>query len=444
MDSQSPRSAPETAIERLERLRVESQGQRIVSMPLLKGVGHLVLDPLLIQEVFTSTLFIRPPFFRKAFGEGLLLAEGDRWSLSRRTVQPGLSPACVRSFAPMVYRFIEDLRDEWSNASDAGREVEVVADLAASVLRCAVNALLGADLGPHDARARSVVRLTAASNKLAGLGVFDPKALIDVEMVATLQKERAELESLAHELIEKRQNEPTEAEQSQDILSRLLEPSFLEAPVGDGGCPVGEKGLLDEIVLLLLASVETTTASTANAIELLSQHPEILQRMRTEIHAADPQVEDLPRHLPFTLACLRESLRIRPPVWFNGRYALERVELSSGDVVEEGDHVYMCPYLVHHDPDLWEEPDSYRPERFIDNEVREGASYMPFGLGRHYCVGAGLATLIGTTVLARIIGDFDVVISKRPTHEPDSGFLLGPALDSRAHVTRCSGNPRRT
>jgi cytochrome P450 len=428
MSGLPPPAAPERALDRLERLRAQSAGKSVISMSMAKGSGHLLVDHVLIREVLTSKTFIRPAFLRRAFGEGLLFAEGERWEVSRRTLQPMLTPRCIRDFAPLVGRFVGELREEWLAAARSGEEVDVVSDLAGTVMRSSVASLFGVDLGAHDPRAISVIRLSGASNQLAGLGVFDPKKLIDTEMTTVLREERANLEALAHEIVGKRRSDP-EAHDRSDMLTSLLDTEFLDATVEDG-CPIGEKGLLDELVLLLLASVETTTASTANAIELLGRNPDALKRLRAEVDG-----DDRSREHPYTTSCFRESLRIRPPVWFNGRYALERVELSNGHVIEKGGYVFICPYLVHHDPDLWEEPDVYRPERFLDGNVREGGEFMPFGLGHHYCVGSGLATLIGTEILAGVLGCLDVSILDRPTEEPVDGFLLGPALGSTARLS---------
>lgn len=433
MSGVPPPIASERALDRLERLRTESKGKQVISMPMLKGTGHLLVDHRLIREVLTSTAFIRPPFFGKAFGTGLLFADGERWKVSRRTIQPMLSGRCIQGHATLVARFVDELRDEWQAAAGAGSEVPVVVDLAGLVLRSSVAALFGVDLGAHDARAISVLRLSGAANQLAGLGVFDPKALVDPEMTTILREERSKVEALAIELVRARRAE-SGAEDPSDLLSCLLDTAFLDAPV-EGKCPIGEQGLLDEMVLLLLASVETTTASTANAIELLGQNPAAIERLRTEIDSIEQDEENRLPERPWTTSCFRESLRIRPPVWFNARCALERFELSSGDVIEKDGFVFICPYLVHHDPELWVEADQYRPQRFLEEEVREGDVFMPFGLGRHYCVGAGLATLIGTEVLARTISTLDIAILARPTSEPVDGFLIGPAIGSKARIS---------
>ena len=425
----------ESALEKLERLRAQAGGKRIVPMPMVKGIGHLIVDHSLILEVLSSTNFIRAPYLSDAFGEGLLLAEGERWSISRPTIQPFYSAKQISRHAERLGQFADELRDSWLDAARSGREVAFVRDLVGLVFRSSVFVMSGVDVGPNDPRGISVIRLTGAANQLSGLGIFDPKSLISPAMAGALRDERKVLEEFSRELGEAHQEQIKSQSQSDCLLSRLMSSEFLDASVN--GCPIGGKGLIDEIVLLLQASVETTTASIGNTIELLAANPEDLERLREEIKEVG---NDPAQPLPWSTACYREGLRLRPPVWFNGRQALEKFELSSGDIIEQGGFVFICPYLVHRDPELWAEPEEYRPQRFIDKPVRENSAYLPFGLGRHYCIGAGLATMVATGVLRRVFGTLNITPQLRASAEPLEGFLLGPTLDSTAIVTPIDSN----
>lgn len=422
----------ESAVARLERLRRESEGRRVVTMPLLAGFGHLVLDAGMIQEIFTNTSLIRPPFFRKAIGKGLIVAEGDRWTLSRRTVQPELSPRTVGSMGDLVRNQIALLLEEWSDPASDGSSIPLVTHVTETVFRIALTALFGCDVGAHDPRARSVIRLSSAYNELTGLGVFDSRAKVGAEMLKTIQTERATIDSLGRDLVQNRRESRAPGCPG-FLIDKLMDPAFTDRPIGPDQCPIGGDGLIEEIVLMLLASVETTTASTINTIDFLSQHPDAVGRLRDE--AAETPCEAAPTDRPWLLACFRESLRLRPPVWFNGRYATEEIEFSTGDVVGEGDHIYVCPYLMHREPSLWDHPDLFDPDRFFEKSIRESAAFMPFGLGRHYCVGSGLATLVATSFVSAIFGGFDVSIHEKSDGDPRGGFLLGPDLDVRATLT---------
>ena len=413
---------PETPLQRLERLRSEFAGKDIISMPLAKGSGHLVMKPDLVREVWGSRNFVRPPFIRKAFGEGLLFSDGDRWTHSRRSIQPKLTPKCVHAHKAQIEHFSHILVSRWKSAAGTQTPVQFVEDIAGFVFQTTMGTLFGIDVDPLDPKSLAVIRLTAACNELAGLGVFDPRVLIKPDLIKTLQTERNHVEDLVHQILSQREGSITD-----DLLSTLMQPDFIDADIADAGCPVGHDGLVSELVLLLLASVETTTTSIANTFELLSTQPQSIQLIREEYRTHGCAAE-------YTTSCFKESLRIRPPVWFNGRVATQGITLSNQHEINEGDHVYICPYLLHRDPKLWSNPDDFLPSRFTTNSVKEGPYYLPFGLGRHYCVGAGFATMLGTTLISKVLQNIDIHISTQASNDPGGGFLLGPALDSKANL----------
>ncbi|WP_329002011.1 cytochrome P450 [Kribbella sp. NBC_00709] len=88
---------------------------------------------------------------------------------------------------------------------------------------------------------------------------------------------------------------------------------------------------------------------------------------------------------------VREALRLWPPAWLLHRDVRQPVEIGDRKA-EPGDHVFICTYLMHRRPEIWADPDSYRPERWIDPPERYRDAYLPFGVGAAACVGAGFVT----------------------------------------------------
>lgn len=109
--------------------------------------------------------------------------------------------------------------------------------------------------------------------------------------------------------------------------------------------------------------------------------------------AARPEFND-PAH---TAAVVREALRLYPSGWIGSRVAATDVEVG-GVEVPAGRMVLYSPYLTHRDPDLWPDPDAFRPERFDGPQPAWG--YVPFAAGERTCLGAGLATLMLRTAVA--------------------------------------------
>ena len=140
---------------------------------------------------------------------------------------------------------------------------------------------------------------------------------------------------------------------------------------------------------------------------LLSLHPGARRALEKELDAAPSGgngagPEDLHR-LRYTRMVLDEALRLYPPAWVVTRSADADDEIG-GFAIPAGSRVLVSPYVTHHDPALWDDPEGFDPERFAP-EAQEGRpryAYFPFGGGPHLCIGAGFAIMEATIVLATV------------------------------------------
>ena len=156
---------------------------------------------------------------------------------------------------------------------------------------------------------------------------------------------------------------------------------------------------------IFVGGYETSSNALAFALALLATHPDAAARQRAELDAAlgarPPDAGDLAA-LPYTRAVLDEALRLFPPSWLITREALADDEVA-GYAVARGDQLLISAYGTHRAPDLWPEPDRFRPERFLpDAPARERFAYLPFGGGPRVCLGDQYALVEMQLVLARL------------------------------------------
>jgi cytochrome P450 len=178
----------------------------------------------------------------------------------------------------------------------------------------------------------------------------------------------------------------------------------IDAAAGDGsvlavlkqarhedGSPPTRGELRDQLATLLAAGHETTASALGWALERLSRHPEVLERLREGDDA-------------YLDAVVKEVLRVRPVLSVVPRKVAEPFELA-GWTLPPGTHVTPCIYLTHRRPDLWEDPTAFRPERFLDGAPAP-YSFIPFGGGVRRCLGASFATLEMREVLRAVADRF--------------------------------------
>jgi cytochrome P450 len=184
-------------------------------------------------------------------------------------------------------------------------------------------------------------------------------------------------------------------------------------------------GLANE---LFIAGHETTASTLAWTLFLLDRHPRILGDLLDELaavlHGDAPTVEQVER-LPLLDAVVEESMRLLPaaPFFFFRRNG-EPVRLGEYDV-PAGASLIVSPLITHHLPELYPEPQRFRPERW-SGEQPSAYEYLPFGAGPRICLGAAFAALSLRVLLAVVLQRFRLIL------EPDArvsfrvrGIILG-------------------
>jgi cytochrome P450 len=200
-----------------------------------------------------------------------------------------------------------------------------------------------------------------------------------------------------------------------DLLSTLLAPRAKRA---NRSMTAGARRIDNDAV----AGSETTGLMLSWTWYLLSQHPDALRRLHAELDEVLggrlPTVDDL-ADLKYTRMVLQETMRLYPPVWFLFRQSLQEDEID-GYRITANAKVVVSPYTTHRHPAFWPNPEQFDPERFTpeNSQGRPRYAYLPFGAGRHLCLGNNLAMMEGQLVLA--------TIAQRYRIEPVPGHAVKP------------------
>jgi cytochrome P450 len=188
--------------------------------------------------------------------------------------------------------------------------------------------------------------------------------------------------------------------------------------------------LRDEAITLLLAGHETTALALSWTWFLLGQHPEVQARMAAEIAEAlgdrPATADDLPR-LKFIESVVMESMRIYPPAWAIGRESTGPLELG-GYAFPAGTTIFISPWILHRDPRHFQEPEMFRPERWMGNLARElpRFAYMPFGGGPRVCIGQRFAMIEAILILTTMAQRFSAEWQSDHNVTPFPSITLRP------------------
>jgi cytochrome P450 len=209
-----------------------------------------------------------------------------------------------------------------------------------------------------------------------------------------------EIDRAILELIRRRRAEP-DLDTRTDILSALARAT--EA----SGEPLADPVVRDHLLTLLLAGHDTTATALGWAFDLLAQHPEAADRLTNELRAGDDAYLD---------AVIKEVLRLRPVIAEVGRM-LTRPCTVAGHTYPARVIVTANVHLAHRRPDVYPQPDRFRPERFLEG-APDVHAWLPFGGGIRRCLGVAFANLELRTVLRTVIPELTITPARHRLEAP--------------------------
>jgi cytochrome P450 len=169
---------------------------------------------------------------------------------------------------------------------------------------------------------------------------------------------------------------------------------------------------------MLIAGHDTSTALLAWTFVLLGQHPEIHARLVDELDQLESKSTLLDQ-------VIKESLRLYPPIHIGNRRVREEIEFPEGNI-PTGERMFYSIYLTHRDPAIWEQPDSFHPERFVRGRKTPPMSYIPFGGGPRACIGAAFGQAEARLVITRLLRTFTFEPLNAHNIHPYMGATLEP------------------
>ncbi len=215
----------------------------------------------------------------------------------------------------------------------------------------------------------------------------------------------------------------------EDILSLLSTAKY------EDGSAITTSHLRDELFTFLFAGHETSAIAMAWAIEHLNRNPETLLKLLAELKKAPSDAPEDLVQLPYLKAVVQETLRLFPIVTEVIRLLKEPMPL--GDyVIPAGCAVSAAAILTHYDPTIYPDPETFRPDRFLERSFSP-FEYFPFGGGHRRCVGAAFASYEMQIVLGSLFRQFVFELTDRePARPVRRNITMGPSSGVPIRIKR--------
>ena len=330
-------------------------------------------------------------------GRGVLVVDGEEHDHYRKLMESPLHPSKLHNYTEIMIEQTDRVSSLWRD----GDTVDLLIESRKIALLIIMQTLFSKDVWNDLPRIWNPV--------LKSIEYISPGAWILWRKIPRpgFRKPLRELDEYLFGIIDKRRKMKEE-----DLLQHLI----------DAG--LSDQVIRDQMLTMLIAGHDTSTALLAWTFALLGQHPEVQERLVQEIDTLDKS--------PLLDHVIKESLRLYPPIHIGNRRVAKEIEFNEGTIPAH-ERMFYSIYLTHRDPAVWENAEEFCPERFAYGPKAPPFSYIPFGGGPRVCIGAAFGQAEARIVLARLLQTHTFEFTNHKIHA-HMGATLEPRPGVRMRV----------
>lgn len=358
----------------------------------------------------------------------LLLLDGEPHQRQRQLLMPPFHGERMRAYGSSITQITEEVASPW--------QVNKPFDVRGAMQAISLNVILKTVFGVTNSERYQVLQ-QLLPNFLDLTGSPVGASLL---FLRGLQKDwgawspwgrflrmRSQLDHLLYQQIAEHRNQ---SELGADILSLML------AAEDEGGNPMTNLELRDELVTLLLAGHETTASALTWALYWIHFLPEVRDKLMAELATADLNDVKGIQRLPYLNAVCSETLRIYPIAPITAPRTTKIPLSLMGYTLPIGATVAPCIYLTHRRPELYPHPQAFQPERFLDRQFSP-YEYLPFGGSNRRCLGMTFALFEMKLVLTTLLTRYQFQLERsQPLKPVRRGVTLAPPSPFKLILTQ--------
>ncbi len=337
---------------------------------------------------------------RPVLGNGLLTNEGESWLSQRRLAQPAFHKQKIQGFIEVMESSTEAMIDVIRTQP----EVDLHDWMMKLTMDIVSRTMFGIQVKEDEERVEQALSVAIESSYGRVQRLINPPLWLPIKSIRRYNQSIRDLNEVVNTIISNRRQSKTRHD---DLLDM-----FMYAEDEDTQETMSDSQLRDEVMTIFLAGHETTANALTWALYILNKH----QNKQAQL-LEDLKSNDWSYNTPYLNLVIKETLRLFPPAWAVGRRALENDEIGGVEVPAKS-NITICAYQVHRDPELWDQPDVFMPERFEYEKEYHKFQYFPFGGGPRFCIGNNFAQLEMQIILSQFLRQFEYDCSKEIEKEP--------------------------
>ncbi|XP_031558794.1 cytochrome P450 4V2-like [Actinia tenebrosa] len=365
-------------------------------------------------------------FVHPWLGTGLLTSTGEKWKRRRRQITPTFHFKILNVFIQVFEEQSKILVSVLKDECEKGK-----LDIFPKITRCALDIICESSMGKsvnaqiegNSPYVNAVLRMSEVLLQRAKSPWLWPDFVFHLSSSGRIHKHCLNMlhgftnKVIDERLLERKSSAGQEEREVDEFTGkRKKRPlAFLDLLLDafDDG-QIDREGIREEVDTFMFEGHDTTAAAMTWVILLLGQHPDVQNKAQQEVDEffesrPEQLTVDSMKDLKYLECVIKESLRLYPSVPFFGRKITDDFVID-GVAIPKGETVVVAPMALHHNPNVWPDPERFDPDRFLpeNSEGRHPYAYVPFSAGPRNCIGQRFALLEEKVVLANILRHFNV------------------------------------
>ena len=346
---------------------------------------------------------------------GVLVTDGEDHDHFRKLMEPSLHPSKLEGYAEIILAKTKQVTAGWQD----GQRLDMLVESRKIALLIIMQALFNVDAWDDLPLIWGPI--------LKAIQYISPGAWILWRKIPRVgyRKHLRVLDEYLYRIITDRRRTSDDGQlYSQSTDSQFPTPDLLQHLID---ADLDDNTIRDQMLTMLIAGHDTSTALLAWMFALLGQHPETYRQLVNEL-----EHDDRP---PLLDQVIKEALRLYPPIHIGNRMVAKDMEFEGG-TVPKGARMFYSIYLTQRDPFIWKNPEAFCPTRFESGRKTPPFSYVPFGGGPRACIGAAFGRAEARLVLAYLLKHFEFTPLNADKIHPHMGATLEPRPGVMMKVTK--------
>ncbi|XP_021509498.1 cytochrome P450 4F3 [Meriones unguiculatus] len=400
-----------------------------------------IFHPAFIKPVLLAPASVAPKdtvfysFLRPWLGDGLLLSAGDKWSLHRRMLTPAFHFNILKAYVKIFNDSTNIMHAKWQHLASKGSSLlDMFEHISLMTLDSLQKCVFGFNSNCQEKPSEYISAILELSALVARR---HQKLLLHLDLLYHLTNDGMRFRKacrLVHDFTdavirERRRTLPDQG--GDDVLKAKAKTldliDVLLLSKDDHGKALSDEDIRAEADTFMFGGHDTTASGLSWVLYNLARHPEYQERCRQEVRELlrDREPEEIEwddlAQLPFLTMCLKESLRLHPPVTAISRCCTQDIVLPDGRVIPKGVICRISIFGTHHNPAVWPDPEVYDPFRFDADKAKDRSSlaFIPFSAGPRNCIGQTFALSEMKVALALTLLRFRVLPDREPRRKPE-------------------------